>query len=94
MGIPAQTPQAFLTSSADAMADLSVGEFVRRWRLLTGEPPAILLSSRSAMLHLLVESMPVKPLWPAVPSWDDRRSVMKAVISGRVTAEQGRAASA
>lgn len=73
MGISPQTLEAFLTSSADALADLSVGEFVRRWRLLTGEPPAILLGSRPAMLRVLVESMPVKPLRPAVPTWDDRR---------------------
>lgn len=72
MGTPAQTLQAFLTSSAGAVDALSVGEFVQRWRLLTGEPPAILLGSRSAMLRLLVESMPVKPLKPAVPTWDDR----------------------
>jgi hypothetical protein len=71
MGIPAQTPQDCSTSSARAVADLPTAVFVERWRLITGEPPAILLNSRSAMLALLVASTPVAPLEPPVPAWDD-----------------------
>ncbi|WP_373622537.1 hypothetical protein [Methylobacterium sp. OAE515] len=47
-------------------------DFVRRWRMLTGEPPAVLLASRTEMLALLVESTPAAPLEPQVPTWDDR----------------------
>lgn len=64
MGQRAQTLQDFLTSSAVAMADLPPAVFVERWRLITGEPPAILLSSRTAMLALLIECAPVAPLEP------------------------------
>ncbi|MBP1178226.1 hypothetical protein [Methylobacterium sp. PvR107] len=53
------------------MADLPTAVFVERWRLITGEPPAILLNPRSAMLALLVASTPVAPLEPPVPAWDD-----------------------
>lgn len=48
----------------DALAELPAGDFVRRWRQITGEPPAILLSSRSEMIALLVESVPMAPLTP------------------------------
>ncbi|MFB0491924.1 hypothetical protein ABIE45_004510 [Methylobacterium sp. OAE515] len=72
MGQRAQTLQDFLTSSASAVAELPVTDFVRRWRMLTGEPPAVLLASRTEMLALLVESTPAAPLEPQVPTWDDR----------------------
>ncbi len=48
----------------DALAELPAGDFVRRWRQITGEPPAILLNSRSEMIALLVESVPIAPLTP------------------------------
>ncbi|MGU3542006.1 hypothetical protein [Methylobacterium sp. A52T] len=48
----------------DALAELPAGDFVRRWRQITGEPPAILLNSRSEMIALLVESVPMAPLTP------------------------------
>ena len=70
MGQRAQTLQDFLTSSAVTVAELPTAVVVERWRLITGEPPAILLSSRTAMLALLVESTPVAPLEPLVPAWD------------------------
>ncbi|MEE7451052.1 hypothetical protein MRF4_26465 [Methylobacterium radiotolerans] len=57
------------TSSADAAADLPAAVFVERWRLITGEPPAAMLSSRSEMLTLLVESTPAAPLEPPVSAW-------------------------
>jgi hypothetical protein len=72
MGQRAQTLQDFLTSSAAAMADLPSAVFVERWRHITGEPPAIMLSSRTAMLALLVESTPAAPFEPPIPTWDDR----------------------
>lgn len=70
MGDRALMLQELLTSSATAMADLPATVFVERWRLLTGEPPAILLSSRAAMLALLIESMPAAPLEPPLPAWE------------------------
>jgi hypothetical protein len=72
MAIPAQTLPGCSTSSAGAVADLPTAVFVERWRLITGEPPAILLNSRTAMLALLVECTPVAPLEPPVPTWDGR----------------------
>jgi hypothetical protein len=54
------------------VADLPTAVFVERWRLITGEPPAILLNSRTAMLALLVECTPVAPLELPVPTWDGR----------------------
>ncbi|MEL6059509.1 hypothetical protein [Methylobacterium sp. DCY52] len=70
----AQTLQDFLTSSASALAGLPAADFVERWRLITGEPPAILLSSRTAMLALRIECAPVVPLEPLVPSSDAPRA--------------------
>ncbi|MCJ2135124.1 hypothetical protein MKK69_13840 [Methylobacterium sp. J-026] len=52
------------------MADLPVEAFVLGWRILTGEPPAVLLGSRTAMIALLVACAPVVPLTPADPVWD------------------------
>ena len=74
MAIPARTLPGCSTSSAGAVADLPTAVFVERWRLITGEPPAILLNSRTAMLALLVESTPVAPLEPPVPTWDGSRA--------------------
>ena len=48
----------------DALAELPAGDFVTRWRQIIGEPPAILLTSRSEMIALLVESVPIAPLTP------------------------------
>lgn len=73
MGQRAQTLQDYLTSSAAAVADLPTAVFVERWRLITGEPPAILLSSRAAMLALLIECAPVPLLEAPVPTWDAPR---------------------
>lgn len=69
MGQRAQTLQDFLTSSA-AAADLPAADFVESWRRITDEPPAIMLSSRAAMLALLIECAPVVPLEPPVSTWD------------------------
>lgn len=70
MTIRQQTPEDGLTSSADAVADLPVAVFVERWRLITGEPPAAMLSSRSEMLAMLVKCTPAAPLEPPILDWD------------------------
>jgi hypothetical protein len=56
--------------SSDTLAAMSADAFVAAWRTITGEPPAIMLSSRAAMIALLVSSMPVAPLQPPVPVWN------------------------
>ncbi|UYW27331.1 hypothetical protein [Methylorubrum extorquens] len=45
----------------DVLADLPQAEFVARWRSLVGEPPAIMLESRSEMIRLLVDSTEPAP---------------------------------
>ncbi len=61
------------TPAPDTLADLPVEAFVMGWRTLTGEPPAILLGSRAAMIALLVACAPVAPLTPPDPAWDAPR---------------------
>lgn len=46
----------------DTLADLPEAEFVSHWRSIVGEPPAIMLESRSEMIQVLVESTPAVPL--------------------------------
>lgn len=75
MGTSAQTLENRLASSADAVAGLPVAVFVERWRLITGEPPAILLSSYTLMLALLVESTPAAPFDPRGSTWDSRPGI-------------------
>ncbi|SEH35292.1 hypothetical protein SAMN02799636_01737 [Methylobacterium sp. 275MFSha3.1] len=70
MSLPGHSQKGLMRSGSDAMADLSDAVFVERWRLITGEPPAILLSSRTEMLALLVECTPAASLDLAVPAWD------------------------
>lgn len=57
-------------SSSSALEDLPLGTFIAAWRAFTGEPPAILLSTRSEMLALLVESVPAAPIEPLIPPRD------------------------
>lgn len=45
-------------SALEALARLSQAEFVSHWRSIIGEPPAIMLESRSEMIQLLIESPP------------------------------------
>ncbi|AMB44236.1 MULTISPECIES: hypothetical protein [Methylobacteriaceae] len=45
----------------DVLVDLPQADFVARWRSLVGEPPAIMLESRSEMIRLLVESTKAAP---------------------------------
>jgi hypothetical protein len=44
------------TRASDALAHLPEAEFVSHWCAIVGEPPAIMLESRSEMIQLLVES--------------------------------------
>jgi hypothetical protein len=70
MGTSAPTLEKGLTSSAESLAELPAAVFVERWRLITGEPPAVLLDSRAEMLALLVQSSPVAPLELLVSTQD------------------------
>lgn len=47
--------------ASDALTQLSEAEFVSHWRSIVGEPPAIMLESRSEMIQVLVESAPAVP---------------------------------
>ncbi|MGC5779658.1 hypothetical protein J4O73_13105 [Methylobacterium sp. NFXW15] len=70
MDTPLQTPGDASPFKPDAVARMPEAVFIERWRLLTGEPPAILLCSRRAMLALLVESAPAAPFAPPDSAWD------------------------
>ena len=48
-------------AASDALGRLPAEEFVSRWRAIVGEPPAIMLESRSEMIRLLVDSTPPAP---------------------------------
>lgn len=54
-------PNDARSPASDTLAHIPPGDFVARWRFLVGEPPAIMLESRSAMIRLLVESTPSAP---------------------------------
>ena len=43
----------------DGIAVLSREEFIARWHSIVGEPPAIMLECRAAMIRLLVEASPI-----------------------------------
>lgn len=53
-------------SSSEVGGDVPDTHFLESWHLITGEPPAILLDSRSEMLAVLVESVPE----PSLPTPD------------------------
>jgi|GEM_PF-2663987 len=76
MDTPAPGTADYPIHSIDTLASMPAEAFVAAWRTITGEPPAIMLSSRAAMIALLVASMPVVPLIPPVPAWngDDLRA--------------------
>lgn len=50
------------SQSEDALTHMSQAAFVAAWEIFVGEPPAMMLESRSAMIRLLVESTPVAQL--------------------------------
>jgi hypothetical protein len=58
----------------NTLALMPAHTFVAAWRTIIGEPPAIMLSSRVAMIALLVASSPVAPFEPPIPAWDGRRA--------------------
>lgn len=96
-GVPAVTTtmDTFAQSLADgsspgakALAQMPLADIIARWRRLTGEPPAIILNSRSKMLALLVESVPAAPLtltevWPASQSAGHAKSAAMPVRAAR-----------
>jgi len=43
----------------DSLAPIPPADFVAAWRTIVGEPPAVLLPSRSEMIRILFKSMPV-----------------------------------
>ena len=43
----------------DAIDTMAEGEFVKGWKAIVGEPPAIMLDSHADMVKVLVESVPV-----------------------------------
>ena len=43
----------------DTLEAMPQGEFVRGWKAIVGEPPAIMLDSRTDMVRVLVESVPI-----------------------------------
>lgn len=71
MDPPAPRTADYPIPSGDTLAAMPAEAFVAAWRTITGEPPAIMLSSRAAMIALLVASIPVAPLTPPVPVWND-----------------------
>ena len=70
------------SAKPDTLADISEGEFVKRWKALVGEPPAVMLSSRADMVRVLVESVPVATTAGAPALFDDRTVVEEWVPSG------------
>ena len=44
------------------LADLPLRDFIARWRWIVGEPPMIMLESRSEMIGILVQSTPAAPM--------------------------------
>ena len=49
-------PASMEHDTLDAMPE---GEFVKGWKAIVGEPPAIMLDSRTDMVRVLVESVPI-----------------------------------
>lgn len=58
-GSPKGRPRAFMSMSSDqkSIEQMSEADFLAAWRRLVGEPPAIMLDSRAAMIRLLVTSV-------------------------------------
>lgn len=71
MDTPAPGIADYLIPKTDTLAAMPIEAFIAGWRGITGEPPAIMLSSRAVMIALLIQSMPIAPLEPPVPAWND-----------------------
>jgi hypothetical protein len=72
MDKPAPDTADYPTPVTDTLASMPVHTFVAAWRTITGEPPAVMLTSRVAMIALLVASIPVAPFEPPMPARDVR----------------------
>ncbi|SDO32200.1 hypothetical protein SAMN05216360_11967 [Methylobacterium phyllostachyos] len=70
MDTPAPGTEDSSIPSKETLAAMPVEAFVAAWRTITGEPPAIMLSSHAAMIALLIASTPVAPLQPTIPVWN------------------------
>ena len=70
MDTPAPDIADHPTSLTDTLASMPVHTFVAAWRTITGEPPAAMLSSRGAIIALLVTSIPMAPFEPLTPPLD------------------------
>lgn len=71
--IPDKTETAFaMTTEADDLLRIGDEDFLRLWRRITGQPPAVLLP-RSVMVDILVETWPgFSPARQARPSIGSR----------------------
>lgn len=56
------SPAAHIYAETTALARMPLAAFIAQWRILTGEPPAVMLNSRSEMISLLVASIAAAPL--------------------------------
>lgn len=72
------------TAKPDTLDDISEGEFVKRWKALVGEPPAVMLSSRADMVKVLVESVPPATTADAPALFRHRTVVEEQVPSGAI----------
>ena len=50
-----------MSQGEDTLARMSQPEFIAAWKAMVGEPPAMMLSSRSEMIRLLVDSTSIEP---------------------------------
>ena len=48
-----------IAGDEDRLNQISQTDFVTAWKALVGEPPALLLESRSEMIRILVDSIPM-----------------------------------
>jgi hypothetical protein len=48
-----------VSQSEDTLAHISHDKFLAAWEAMVGEPPAMMLESRSAMIRVLLESAPI-----------------------------------
>lgn len=70
------------SAKTDALDDMSEGEFVKRWKAIVGEPPAVMLSSRADMVRVLVESARIETTARGDASVHDRTDSRAQASSG------------
>jgi hypothetical protein len=71
-------PNDARSPASDTLAHIPPEDFVAAWRAMVGEPPAIMLESRSEMIRLLVDSTPAAP-----SGLDEQTPVQPQSRSGR-----------